>query len=154
METHQYKYCPMCGQELAAFHDGERTRHRCEHCEWIHYRNPTVGVAVILLDGKGLLLGERRSGGWCIPCGHVEWDESIEDAARREFLEETGLHVKLGDVFAVHSNFHNPKQHTVGIWFLGDVEEDSGRKPGGDLVKLDVFPLDRIPPLRLCWRSR
>jgi len=147
METSKFRYCPICGKPLITFFDGERTRHRCESCEWIHYRNPTVGVAVILYDEEGLYLGKRRSGGWCIPCGHVEWDESIEAAAKREFLEETGLKVRLREVFAVHSNFHNPKQHTVGVWFQGEVEDYSGKKPGGDLIELRAFPLDNLPSL-------
>ena len=147
MEINPFNYCPMCGEVLTTFFDGERQRRRCESCAWIHYRNPTVGVAFILLDEEGLYLGKRRSGGWCIPCGHVEWDESIQEAAIREFLEETGLKVRLGEVFAVHSNFHNPLQHTVGVWFLGEVEDFSGKRPGGDLIELRAFALNNLPPL-------
>ena len=147
MGEEPFIYCPLCGQALTTFHDGERLRHRCKHCNWIHYRNPTVGVAVILFTEEGLWLGQRRSGGWCIPCGHVEWDETIEEAAKREMLEETGLDVSLGDVFAVYSNFHNPKQHTVGIWFLGDVKDYTEAKPGGDLIALQPFQLDHLPEL-------
>jgi 8-oxo-dGTP diphosphatase len=142
-----FRFCPLCGQALTTFHDGERLRRRCESCDWIHYRNPTVGVAVIILTDKGLWLGKRRSGGWCIPCGHVEWDEDIETAARREMLEETGLEVTLGDVFTVHSNFHNPEQHTVGVWFLGEVDDFARATPSGDLVEFRAFPLSHIPPL-------
>jgi ADP-ribose pyrophosphatase YjhB (NUDIX family) len=148
MESHQFKYCPFCGQELIPFHDHERQRQRCTVCDRVHYRNPTVGVAVILLSEEGLWLGERQSGGWCIPCGHVEWDESIEDAALREMLEETGLHVRIGEVFAVHSNFHNPQQHTVGVWFCGEVDDFSQASPGGDLINLRPFSLSEIPALR------
>ena len=93
MELDRYQYCPLCSQALTTFHDGERLRRRCENCGWVHYRNPTAGVAVILLHDDELLLGRRRSGGWCIPCGHVEWDETIKEAARREIHEETGLDV-------------------------------------------------------------
>ena len=147
MDKGLFQYCPFCGQALTTFHDGERLRRRCEHCDWIQYRNPTVGVAVLLLSEDELLLGKRRSGGWCIPCGHVEWDESIEDAARREALEEIGSDVTLEGVFAVHSNFHNPEQHTVGIWYTAKADDFSNASPGGDLIDLKFFPLDNLPTL-------
>ena len=54
MEENPYKYCPMCGRALTTFHDGERLRRRCEKCNWVHYRNPTAGVAAILLSEEGL----------------------------------------------------------------------------------------------------
>ncbi len=141
-----FTYCPHCATSLQPWHDGERQRQRCPSCGWIHYRNPTVGVAVILLEAHHLLLGERRSGGWCIPCGHVEWDESIEQAALREFEEETGLQVSLQGVFAVHSNFHNPHQHTVGVWYRAR-RTGGALKAGGDLCKVAFFPLENLPTL-------
>lgn len=140
-------YCPHCTVELQPFSDGERLRSRCPNCGWVHYRNPTVGVAVVLLESGRLLLGERRDGGWCIPCGHVEWDESIEGAAVREFSEETGLKVALEGVLAVHSNFHNPEQHTVGVWYRG-CRLGGELQAGGDLRKVMFFDLDELPSLK------
>lgn len=148
-----YRYCPKCAQELQPLSDQERLRLFCPACGWVHYRNPTAGVAVILLrmpaaDARAeILLGERRDGGWCIPCGHVEWDETIQQAARREIAEETGLQVKLGSVFAVHSNFHDPRQHTIGVWYRGQVISGS-LKAGGDLLQAAYFPLDDLPELK------
>jgi ADP-ribose pyrophosphatase YjhB (NUDIX family) len=76
----------------------------------------------------------------------VEWDEAVEAAAAREFLEETGLRVALGHVLAVHSNFHNPQQHTVGIWYRG--ERIGGTlRAGGDLRQVEFFSFERLPPL-------
>lgn len=146
-----FRFCPLCSETLQPLSDGERLRLLCPACGWVHYRNPTVGVAVILLreeasGAREVLLGKRQDGGWCIPCGHVEWDESIQQAARREFKEETGLLVKLGAVYAVHSNFHNPRQHTVGVWFRG--ERLSGRlRAGDDLLEVAFYPLAALPAL-------
>jgi len=140
-------YCPECGGEL--HHDGARPR--CA-CGFVRYRNPAVGVAVVLRDGEGrVLLGRRAKGDyaglWCIPCGYVEWDEDVRDAARREFLEETGLEVGLGGIVAVHSNFHNPKQHTVGIWFEGTVTGGRLHPADGDLTELAYFDPAAPSPL-------
>ena len=145
--TESYKFCPFCAGLLLPFLDGERQRLRCQACGWIHYRNPTVGVAVVLLEPAGLLLGERRDGGWCIPCGHVEWDETVREAAHRELLEETGLNVVLSSVLAVHSNMHDSHYHTVGVWYLG--RRASGKLiAGGDLVSVTHFPLHATPALK------
>lgn len=39
----------------------------------------------------------RRYGDWCLPKGKVQEGETLEAAARREVLEETGWDVDLGD---------------------------------------------------------
>jgi 8-oxo-dGTP diphosphatase len=141
----QFQYCPDCGAALQVIDNADRERRRCEGCQRTWYRNPTTGVAIILIEHGRLLLG-RRTGGkygglWCIPCGHVEWDEDIRDAARREFLEETGLIVEPTSVYTVHSNFHDERQHTVGVWFLGRSTGGS-LTPGDDLDKVEFVPLD------------
>ncbi len=99
------------------------------------------------------MLGRRSAGGnvgeWCIPCGYVEWGEDIRDAARREFAEETGLAVEIGEVCAVHSNFHNAASLTVGVWFYGKI---TGGEAGAsdDLDRIDWF-LPGNPPEPLAF---
>ncbi|WP_108652648.1 nucleotide triphosphate diphosphatase NUDT15 [Dongshaea marina] len=60
-------------------------------------REVRVGVGVIILRDGCVLLGERigahGAGTWATPGGHLEVGESIEECARREVLEETGLEV-------------------------------------------------------------
>jgi ADP-ribose pyrophosphatase YjhB (NUDIX family) len=144
----QYRYCPHCATPFIdqALH-GHR-RQVCPACGFIFWQNPVVGVAVIVLDGERIVLGRRARGAyrgaWCIPCGYVEYDEDVRRAAEREFYEETGLLVQAGEVYAVHSNFHNPAMHSVGIWFRGTICGGVLR-PADDLDAVAYVSLRRLP---------
>jgi len=143
-----YQYCPCCG--TAFIRQGLHGRERlvCPACQFIFWQNPVVGVAVIVLQNDHIVLARRArgvyKGTWCIPCGYVEYDEDVRQAAQREFQEETGLLVEVGEVYAVHSNFHNPASHSVGIWFRGTVLSGTLR-PDDDVDQVAYIPLRHLP---------
>ena len=137
----RYQYCPKCGQGLTLNAKQDKNKPYCKSCGFVFYQNPAVGVAAILIRDKKILLGRRKGsykGLWCIPCGYVDWDEDVYQAVKREFLEETGVIIEPFKVYTVHSNFHNPVQHTVGIWFL--VKELGGEvRASDDLDQVNFY---------------
>jgi len=62
-------------------------------------------VGAIIFDGTSVLLveraGEPLKGWWSIPGGLLETGEKLEDAVRRETLEETGLRVEIAYRFDI-----------------------------------------------------
>lgn len=90
---------------------------------------PGVGVGVcIIKDGK-ILFGKRKNahgeGDWCFPGGHLEFNESWEECAKRETLEETGIKIKnIRFATATNDLFLKEKKHYITIFMLADY--DSG----------------------------
>ncbi len=114
---------------------------------WIK-KQPRLTVDVIIDRGDGVVLVERKFEpfGWAIPGGFVDWGETLEDAAAREALEETGLRVKLIRQFHAYSDpRRDPRGHTVCVVFVGAAD---GEPVGGDdAQQAKVWPWTALPPL-------
>ncbi len=114
-------------------------------------RNPYLTVDVVVEVPGGVVLIERAHEpvGWALPGGFVDYGEEPADAARREFLEETGLRVELKELLGTYGDpGRDPRQHNVSIVFTGRA---SGAPVGGDdAARAAVFALDALPP-DLCF---
>ncbi len=64
-----------------------------------------VAAGVVILNAEGELLMQRRAdgSGWGLVGGFMELGETVEEAARREVFEETGLSVGQLELFGVFS---------------------------------------------------
>lgn len=96
-------------------------------------RNPYPTVDVIIeLDDDRIVLIRRKNPppGWALPGGFVDYGESLEQAARREALEETGLEVTLTEQLQAYSDpARDPRHHTLSVVFLARAQ---GEPAGAD----------------------
>lgn len=94
----------------------------------------TVG-AVIVHDGKYLMV-EELSGGRAVfsqPGGHIESDESPEQAAQREVLEETGCIVSCNDLIGVYLWIHpQTRQQFLRLVYTADLVRSDDKRPLDD----------------------
>lgn len=112
----------------------------------MEYRNPTPTVDVVIETPEGIVLIHRKNEpkGWALPGGFVDEGETVEHAAVREVMEETGLVVTLDELLYVYSDPRRDlRQHTMSVVFTGTAE---GTPTGGDdALEARVFPPDRLP---------
>lgn len=109
-------------------------------------RNPLPTVDVIIESGERIVLVRRKHPpeGWAIPGGFVETGESVEEAAVREALEETGLRVTLTALLGVYSDpSRDLRHHTISTVFIGRAEGDP--RGGDDAAEAQRFAETDLP---------
>ncbi len=86
---------------------------------------PKIGTGVyILKDGK-FLFGKRRGmngvGYWCAPGGHLEMNETWDDNAKRESMEEAGIDIaNVRFITATNDINDEDGKHYVTLHFVAD----------------------------------
>jgi 8-oxo-dGTP diphosphatase len=134
---------------------------------------PGVGVGVLVVHQGLLLLGKRRgshgAGHWAAPGGRLEFGEALEDCARRELREETGLvarHLELGpytnDVFEGKGEPGQVAQHFLTVYVVARSLQGTPRNlepekcEGWAWFGWDALPTPLFQPLqnlqRIGWR--
>lgn len=110
-----------------------------------HYRNPTPTVDVILERDSNVLMVKRKNDPFkdhlSLPGGFVNEGETIEDAMKREAVEETSLEVHPIDILGVYSDpKRDPRKHIMTVVFIGIIV--GGRiRAGDDAASLEWIKL-------------
>jgi ADP-ribose pyrophosphatase YjhB (NUDIX family) len=142
------RYCQVCGHHLVErFIEAEkRIRLQCEACGFIHYQNPRVVAGIIVSNAGRVLLQRRaiepRAGYWTFPGGFLEVGESVEQGARRETLEETGLDVTPSSLVGVYTR---PQVGIVLVAYAGESASDDAVPGDAESSEVRWFALDAIP---------
>jgi predicted NUDIX family NTP pyrophosphohydrolase len=85
------------------------------------FRKAPLGVEVLLVHPGGPFWAKKDAGSWSIPKGLAQEGEDLLEAAKREFLEETGTAVE-GDFLDLGAH-KQPGGKTIAAWALeGDFD--------------------------------
>jgi len=101
------------------------------------------------MKNSKVLLGKRKNshgdGTWAFPGGHLEFKESIEECARREIFEETGIRIRnLRSGPYTNDIFDREGKHYVTLFVLADY--DSGVPTVKEPHKCEQWQWQRWPP--------
>ncbi|HTQ71216.1 MAG TPA: NUDIX hydrolase [Acidocella sp.] len=104
-----------------------------------HPTHPKIGIGIVLLKNHQVLLVRRANppgaGCWSLPGGKQELGETVEQTARRELREETGLEcgalVLAGHVDSIH------RDAAGNIEFHYTILDFAARYAGGEPVAGD-----------------
>lgn len=116
-------------------------------CTCGRYHNRAVSIDALILKEDKILLIKRGfdpyKGFWAIPGGHLDYDETVKDAVRREVKEETNLDVTSLSLVDVYSSPSRSPLQTVAIAYKVEVQGEA--KYGSDAIDLAFFSLDDLP---------
>ncbi|RJF72418.1 NUDIX hydrolase [Deinococcus cavernae] len=106
---------------------------------------PRIGVGCIILRGDEILLVRER-GRWSLPKGGLEAGELVQDGARRETFEETGLVVELRDLaFIVEFQAQTWGHHLQFFYTAREVSGDlQPRDPDRDVQEARFVPIRQL----------
>jgi len=92
----RHQFCSVCGERTSQ-HKGGHVR-RCADCGAEHFPRTDPVAIMLISDGDRCLLGQSagrlaRTGMYSALAGFIDQGESIEEAVRREVMEEAGIRV-------------------------------------------------------------
>ncbi|MBS4218790.1 NUDIX hydrolase [Bacillus sp. FJAT-49711] len=113
-----------------------------------------VVAGAFIFNEKNHILLQQRSDNekWGLPGGFMELGETVQDTARREVLEETGLHLGKLELFGIYSGpefdktFSNGDQVSM-VQVMFSCNDFSGEllKQNEESLKIMFFPINELP---------
>ena len=119
-----------------------------------HYKHPRYSVCVdtIVINKNNEVLLIKRGHEpfkdyWALPGGRINENEDLEDAARRELLEETSLNIPEIP-FRQQKTYgkpgRDPRGHNISVVFIASLDDNPEVKGGDDAVEAVWFDVDTV----------
>ena len=120
------------------------------HERKLWFDGPNLTADAIVIDpkhGQILLIQRRDTGQWALPGGFVNLRENLEDTARRELQEETGVSGLPVEQFACYGDYQrDPRARIITSAYLSIVKEsDVSVEAGDDAADAAWFEIEMEP---------
>lgn len=113
------EYCEFCGNHIGNILKENSDKRVCLKCRTKIFNRFIVGSGGIIEHEDKILLVKRRHepfmNKYNLPSGHIDENETPENAAIREILEETGLNVEIEKLFGIYYFDDNPNGAGINI---------------------------------------
>src|SRR3989338_8616861 len=113
---------------------------------------PGVGIGIFVRNKTRQILLQRRIGAhgantWSLPGGHLEMYESIEEAAAREVLEETGVKIKHIKIIGFTNDImKNENKHYITFFVESKLADGTPTiKEPHKTSEMSWFSSDKLP---------
>lgn len=151
-----FQHCSRCGDllDFGPVEGEERDRLVCPSCHFISYVNPRLVVTTLPITAEGKVILLRRGiepgyGAWAQPGGFLEIDETTEEGAVRETLEETGLTVEPTRIVGLYSR---PPAAIVVACYEARITGGAIRT-GPEAIEIEAFAAEQIPWQGIAFRT-
>lgn len=149
-------HCSRCGArlQLGPLPGEDRERLACRSCGYVAYVNPRLVVTSLPVTEAGEVMLLRRGiepgrGLWAQPGGFMEIDETVEEGAVRETLEETGLVVEPREIVGLYTR---PEAAIVVIAFVARIV-GGAPTPTHEALEIRPFAPEAIPWPEIAFRT-
>ena len=109
---------------------------------------PTVDIIIEMEHSGGqpeIVLIKRKNPpyGWALPGGFVDYNESLEQAAKREAKEETSLDIQIvSQMFTYSDPMRDPRFHTITTVYIA--RANGTPEANDDAAEIGVFSREKI----------
>lgn len=115
------------------------------------YATPKVDVrGAVFREGRVLLVREISDGGWTLPGGWADVNQSPAECVEREISEESGFSARAIKLAAIHDYHRRHSPHHADsiykLFFICDLTGGSAR-PSEETSEVAFFPRHELPQL-------